>query len=58
MHRTTILEKGCFYRSLHYYKLLPIYIRNNKFYFAFKRYVRNKQINAELYTIGDINEKF
>lgn len=56
VHRTSLLEKGCFYKCLYFFNLLPGKIRDITSINHFKNTIKRSLIAAEPYDINDINK--
>lgn len=56
IHHTTILERGCFYRCLHFYNILPTQLKKITSINVFKSNIKNLLICAEPYTLEEVNE--
>lgn len=55
IHKTAILEKGCFYKCMQFYNLLPNNVKTIQSCYRFQKLVKKSLIRTEPYTIEEIN---
>lgn len=56
IHKSTMLEKGCYYKCLQWYNCLPRHIKEIKTIHLFKKTVKKILIDFEPYSLDEIND--
>lgn len=55
IHKSTLLEKGCYYKCLKWYNYLPRHIKEIKTLHLFKKTIKTILVQLEPYNLNEIN---